>query len=190
MKKYSYDTILKDMFERDRPSLLESITGGVAIRGFLNVELPKVIDRRIDCVAEMVNNRLCHIEFQSRNHRKMPIRQGIYGLLLADKFNCKVDQTVIYMGTPPMRMKRSIDAGSVKVKYRLFDIRDFKAEDLARSSNPADRALAILGAGSSELVSEIVAAAAALDLPVRERALTQLSMLSGLRGYHKGSQWS
>ena len=154
----------------------------MAIRGFLNVELPKVIDRRMDCVAELVNDQLCHIEFQSRNHPKMPIRQGIYGLLLADKFNCKVDQTVIYMGTPPLQMEDSIDAGSVKVLYRLFDIRIFKAEDLARSPNPADRALAILGSGSDERIREVLSAAAALDEPLRQRTLLQLSILAGLRG--------
>ena len=182
IKSCSYDTILKDMFERDRPSMLNELTGGVAIRGFLNVELPKVIDRRMDCVAELVNDQLCHIEFQSQNLRKMPIRQGIYGLLVADKFNCRVDQTVVYMGTPPLQMEDSIDAGSVKVKYRLFDIRIFKAEDLARSANPADRALAILGAGSEERIREVLSAAAALDEPLRQRTLLQLSILAGLRG--------
>ena len=65
--------------------------------------------------------------------------------------NYMVDQTVIYMATPPLRMRDSIDVGSVRVQYRLFDIRELKAEDLARSPNPADRA------------RELVAAVAGLD---------------------------
>ena len=81
-KRYGYDSVLKDLFERDRPSLLQELTEGVPIKEFLNVELPKLIDRRVDCVALLADGTLHHIEFQSQNHRKMAYRQGIYGLLL------------------------------------------------------------------------------------------------------------
>ena len=182
MKGIRYDAVLKDLFERDRPSLLTELTGGVPIRAFLNVEIPKMIDRRVDSVAQLENGRICHIEFQSQNHRRMPYRQGIYGLLIADKFQTKVDQTVIYTGSAPMRMKDSLDAGSVQVSYRLIDIRTYSAEALSHSKNPADRALAILGGGSEERVRQVVEAAAALPHEERERALAQLNMLAGLRG--------
>lgn len=185
MKGIRYDAVLKDLFERDRPSLLTELTGGVPIRAFLNVEIPKMIDRRVDSVAQLENGRICHIEFQSQNHRRMPYRQGIYGLLIADKFQTKVEQTVIYTGSAPMRMKDSLDAGSVQVSYRLIDIRDYSAEALADSKNPADRALAILGGGSEHRVRQVLEAAAALPREERERALTQLSMLAGLRGLAK-----
>ena len=45
MKGVRDDTVLKDLFERDRPWLLNELTGGVPIRGFLNVKIPK-IDRQ------------------------------------------------------------------------------------------------------------------------------------------------
>lgn len=162
MKGIRYDSVLKDLFERDRPSLLNELTRRVPIRAFLNVEIPKMIDRRVVSVAQLENGCICYIEFQSQNHRRMPYRQGIYGLLIADKVQTKVDQTVIYTGAAAMRIQDSIDAGSVQVNYRPINIRTYSAEALSNSRNPADRALAILGGGSEDRVRQVVEAAPAL----------------------------
>jgi len=40
-RAFDFDGTLKQVFERDRRTLLRRLTGGVAIEGFLNVELPK-----------------------------------------------------------------------------------------------------------------------------------------------------
>ena len=41
-RRFDFDGALKELFERDRPLLLEKLTGGIAVKAFLNVELPKV----------------------------------------------------------------------------------------------------------------------------------------------------
>ena len=39
-RRFDFDGALKELFERDRPLLLEKLTGGIAVKAFLNVELP------------------------------------------------------------------------------------------------------------------------------------------------------
>ena len=34
-----YDAVMKDLFQKDHPSLLDQLTGGVKIKAFLNVDL-------------------------------------------------------------------------------------------------------------------------------------------------------
>jgi hypothetical protein len=45
-----YDAVVKDLFQKDHPSLLDQLTGGVKIKAFLNVDLAKVLERRADRV--------------------------------------------------------------------------------------------------------------------------------------------
>ena len=41
-----YDLVVKDLFQRDHPSLLDQLTAGKAVREILNVELARVEERR------------------------------------------------------------------------------------------------------------------------------------------------
>jgi hypothetical protein len=68
------------------------------------------------------------------------------------------------------------------VKYRLIDIRGFDAEDLMDTGNAGDLVLALLARGGVAKMREIVRRAMRLREPARRRALTQLAVLSGLRG--------
>jgi hypothetical protein len=74
------------------------------------------------------------------------------------------------------------DLGDTRVAYRLIDIREFDAEELLRSERPGDLALAMLARGGTEKLKEITRRAADLRGPARIRALTQMILLSGLRG--------
>jgi len=139
-----YDLILKDLFQRDRPSLLDRLTGGIAIREFLNVELPKVQERRVDLVLLLEDGTVLHIEFQGKNDRAMGYREGIYGLLLAQRRRCRVRQVVLYVGEAKMSMSGRLDAGSVQVAYEPVDIREMDAQALLESARPGDLALAVL----------------------------------------------
>ncbi len=91
-----YDLVVKDLFQRDHPSLLDQLTAGVAVREVLSVELARVEERRADLVLLLADGTILHIEFQSGNDKNMPYREGIYCLLLGQKYRRRVRQVVLY----------------------------------------------------------------------------------------------
>ena len=88
---------------------------------------------------------------------------------------------VLYTGLTKMRMPDSVDLGEPKIAYRLMDIRTLESEALIASGRPGDLALAILANGGPDRVVEIVRRANELGGAERQRVLTQLMLLCGLR---------
>jgi hypothetical protein len=176
-----YDLVVKDLFQRDHPSLLDQLTDGVAVREVLSVELARVEERRADLVLLLADGTILHIEFQSGNDKDMPYREGIYCLLLGQKYRRRVRQVVLYVGQAKMRMDDRVDLGETKSSYRLVDIREMDARKLMASGRPGDLALAMLADGGPEQVLEIAKRASELKGAERQRVLSQLVLLSGLR---------
>jgi hypothetical protein len=87
-----YDAVVRDLFQKDHPSLLDQLTGGVRIKAFLNIDLAKVLERRADLVLLLEDKTVLHIEFQSANDKDMAYRAGIYCVLLGHKYRCRVRQ--------------------------------------------------------------------------------------------------
>ena len=73
--------MVKDLFQRDHPSLLDRLTAGIAVREVLNVELARVEKRRADSAFLLADGTILPIEFHSANDRDMAYRMGIYCLL-------------------------------------------------------------------------------------------------------------
>src|SRR5205814_1131490 len=176
-----YDLVVKDLFQRDHPSLLDQLTAGKAVREILNVELARVEERRADLVLLLSDGTILHIEFQSANDKDMPYRVGIYCLLLGQKYRRRVRQVVLYVGQAKMRMEDHVDLGETKSAYRLMDIRDMDARKLMASGRPGDLALAMLAGGGPANMLEIAKQANGLKGADRQRVLSQLVLLSGLR---------
>jgi len=183
MKKVStYDSVIKDLFQRDRSSvLLDLLTGGVPVRQILNVELAKHLERRADAVFLLEDESIFHLEFQTRNDQEMPYREGIYCLLLGKKYRRRIRQAVIYLGEAKMRMQDKLDLGQTKVAYTLIDIRDIDAATLMASARPADLPLAMLARGGPEQLAEILKRAASLKDSERDKVIAEMAQLSGLR---------
>lgn len=178
-----YDAVVKDLFQRDRPSILDAYTGGRTVRGFLNVEFAMVEERVADLLIELGDGAILHIEFQSANHSAMPYRMGIYGLLAAEKYRGrKVEQVLLYVGQNPLSMSAALDIGEITVRYKLIDIREFSALDLLASGRPGDYALALLASGGVEHMRLIIEQACQLPEEERRRVIAQMAVLSGLRG--------
>ena len=57
---FNYGGVLKDLFQRDHPSLLDLMTDGADIEEFLNVELPKVQERRADLMLLLKDRTILH----------------------------------------------------------------------------------------------------------------------------------
>jgi hypothetical protein len=68
----------------------------------------------------------------------MPYRMAMYGLLIADKYRGrKVEQIFIYLGSDPIKMDDGVSTGGIDVRYRLVDIREFRAAERLRMELPA-----------------------------------------------------
>ena len=185
-KRFRYDAVVKDLFQKDRPTLLGQLADGAEVREFLNNEFAVVEERVADLLVLLSDGSILHLDFQSNNHRDMPFRVGIYGILAAQKYRKIVRQVVIYMGAERMRMQDHLDLGQIQIAYRLVDIREFEAGTLIDSGNPGDLALAMLARGGVRRMREIVRKANALPEVERQRVLTQMVILAGLRGVSEG----
>lgn len=179
---FDFDGALKDLFQQDRPGLLDRLTGGVAVLEFLNVELPRIQERRVDLLLLLADGSILHLEFQSKNHAEMAYRMAMYHLLLAQRYRGRpMRHVVLYVGQARMRMARRLDTGPLQFTFELMDIREIESADLLQSRNAADFVLAILAGGGAGRLREIVERIAKLKGSAKDRALAQLVVLSGLR---------
>ncbi|MEZ5404495.1 MAG: hypothetical protein R2729_32755 [Bryobacteraceae bacterium] len=125
---------------------------------------------------------ILHIEFQSSNDPDICYRQGIYCLMLSQRYRCDVEQVLIYVGRRRLTMEGRLRTGRTTVEFDVIDIRSLRAEDLINDGRPADLVLSMLAKGGAELLPEIVRRAGRLRGRARDRLLAQLLVFSGLRG--------
>jgi predicted transposase YdaD len=182
-----YDPVLKNLFLRLGPSLLQQLTGGRQIRAALNVELQQLRDvkeRKVDLLYELDDDSLLHLDLQAQNEWDMPWRELEYRTLLRNLFKRPVHQAVLYVGEAAMTMPDRIDEPGLTFQYELIDIRSFTAEELLATNRPGDAVLAFLASGVADratLARQIVQRVQPLPMPERRDALVSLLALSGLR---------
>ena len=140
---HEYDIALKSILMRLPGSVIEELTG-FAITRWHNAELPQVRNPRVDLLGETADGRLVHIELQSTNDPNMSLRMAEYAWAIYKRFGRFTEQIVLYVGEAPMRMKNSLEGGSVSVRFRLVDIREFSAEPLLASDRLEDNVIAVL----------------------------------------------
>src|SRR6266496_6630517 len=102
--------------------VLERLTRGIPIREFLNVELPRLQTLKVDLAIALEDDSILHIEFQSRNDRRMAYRMGNYHFLLAETYERELRQVVLYVGQDRMQMPSRHDNGGMHYEYDLLDI--------------------------------------------------------------------
>ena len=179
-----YDAALKLLFRRAAPRAIQLLSG-TSIVQWLDVELPKSQNLRMDLLGEDPYGKLHHFELQSQNDRGINLRMGEYKLgtkRLTDKFP---RQFVLYVGEAPMNMPSELvdEDGDLLVRYRLLDIRELDGEALLASENLGDNVIAILTRlrDHKEAIRGIVAKIADLPESQRHVAMQQLVVLAGLR---------
>ena len=188
--RFNCDGVLKDLFQADGPAILNDLTGGIPVIEFLNVELPKVLERRLDLAMRLADGSILHIELQAKNDPAIAYREGVYCFLLGQKYpGCRIRQVVLYVGPARMRMAAGIDLGETQGAYRLMDIREIDAAAMLASGRPVDTVLAVLAGGGDRHIGDIVARLAKSREPGRDRAIAQLMILSGLRGLPGRLEW-
>jgi hypothetical protein len=142
---FDFDGALKELFQQDRPNLLDRLTGGVNVRSFLNVELPKVQERRVDLVLLLEDDSMLHVEIQSSNEAHIGYRMIAYYALIKQTYNRPLRQAILYVGEPRMTMPDRLEEDGNRLVYGLIDIREFDAEAMMKTGDAADLALARWG---------------------------------------------
>jgi hypothetical protein len=125
-----YDGILKDIFQKDRPSVWNRLTGGAAIVEQLSPEFQEMRQRRADLVVRLDDGYILNVEFQAGNDSSMPFPMGTYALMIGERYSAPVRQVLLYVGRERLQMKDALDLGAVRVQYRPVDIREFRVDDL------------------------------------------------------------
>jgi predicted transposase YdaD len=177
-----YDVTLKLLLQRPASLTLRSLTG-TAVAKWLDVELPKVQNLRLDLLGEAVDGGLVHVELQSSNDPAMPLRMAEYCLGVYRLFGRFPRQVVLYVGEPQLRMDTELRGPGMLFQYRLIDIRTLDGDRLLESADVGDNVIAILARlrDHKEAVHRIIERIAGLATAEKETALAQLMILAGLR---------
>ena len=176
-----YDVALKLLLQGSARLTMRELTG-TAIEKWLDVELPKVRNPRVDLLGETADGSLVHVELQSGNDATMPLRMAEYCLAVFRLFGQFPLQVLLYVGEAPLRMESELRGVNVSFRYRTIDIRDLDGDRLLESEEVGDNVIAILARlrDHKEAVRKIVGRIAGLAAVERETALGQLLILAGL----------
>jgi hypothetical protein len=179
---HEYDVALKNILTRPGSSVLAQLTGASSLK-WINVEAPKVSNRRVDLLGELPDGNLVHIELQSRNEKDFPLRMAEYLFGIGRKYGRLPRQVALYVGEAPLRMKECVEGPNVSVRFHLVDIRDLDGERLLASGNLGDGVLAVLTRIGDHLegVRRILERIAAGPPGRRVEALAELFIIAGLR---------
>src|ERR1022692_979046 len=96
-----YDVALKLLLQGSATLIMRELTG-TAVAKWLDVELPKVQNLRLDLLGETVDGGLVHVELQSSNDAAMPLRMAEYCLGVFRLFGRFPRQVVLYVGEPQL----------------------------------------------------------------------------------------
>ena len=107
-----YDVALKSILTRPGSSVLAQLIGASSLK-WINVESPKVSNRRVDLLGELPDGNLIHIELQSRNEKDLPWRMAEYLFGIGRQYGRLPRQVVLYVGEAPMRMKDRVEGPDV-----------------------------------------------------------------------------
>jgi predicted transposase YdaD len=177
---HEYDVTLKMLLRGSARMLFQALTGG-PVKKWLDVELPKMRNPRMDLLGEMADGGLLHLELHDA---EMPERMAEYAPGAYRLFRRFPRQIVLYVGERALAMKPELVGPRFAFSYELRDMRDLDGDALLESTDPGDNVLAVLGRlrDSKAAVAEIVRRVAGLDATQRDTAARQLMILAGLRG--------
>ena len=177
-----YDVALKLLLQQSAKLTMRELTGTV-IEKWLDVELPKIQNPRVDLLGETKDGDLVHLELHSRNESIAPLRMAEYSLGVFRMFGKFPRQILLYVGEAPLRMDSELSSPDLSFRYRVIDIRDLDGDHLLESEEAGDIVIAILTRlrDYKEAVRKIVARIAGFPAADREMALSQLLILAGLR---------
>ena len=185
-----YDVALKLLLRGSAKLTMRELTGST-VETWLDIEMSKVQNPRVDLLGETAEKGLVHLELQSGNDATMPLRMAEYCLGVFRLFERFPRQVLLYVGEAPLRMESELRGDDVWFRYRVFDIRELDGERLLESEDVGDNVIAILTRlrDHKDAVRRIVERIAGLMPAERATALGQLLILAGLRHLEETVEW-
>jgi hypothetical protein len=133
-----YDITLKTLLMDGAPALLTQLAGTSAIT-LTPAEYPVTVSRRVDLVGRIESKQILHVEAQSTNDQRIPVRMlGYYWVFVEDDPSVEVIQVVLYVGSEPLRMPDGLSRAGLTLKYTVIDARTLDPAPLLASNSVAD----------------------------------------------------
>lgn len=174
-----YDVSVKLLLRRSNGVTIRRLVGE-DIAEWLNIELPKVSNLRMDMLVRTVSGKLVHLELQSGNDKGMGLRQLEYYLGVQRMMQEHVRQIVLYLGPEPLNMPSQFQTPSLDFRWEVADIRNFDGEAMLQSGDIGDAMLALLTNVEKERVSaRVMPELERLPTGTREDVATEFLVISG-----------
>ena len=138
-----YDVALKLLLRGSAKLTMRELTG-VAVEKWLDAELPKIQNLRLDLLGETADGSLIHLELHSSNEAIVSLRMAEYSLGIFRLFGKFPSQILLYVGEAPLRMDSELRGPDVWFRYRAIDIRTLDGDRLLESPEVGDNVIAIL----------------------------------------------
>jgi hypothetical protein len=103
----NYDVTLKTLL-RDSAGRAVYTATEVSIETWINIELPKVANPRLDMLGQTHDGSLLHLELQIRNDADMAQRMADYALAIYRVYGKFARQIVLFAGEPDLRMETCV----------------------------------------------------------------------------------
>lgn len=153
-----FDVTMKIMFTVRHSYLREML--GIPSGHDLPLGFPDFEQTEVDALVRR-NGKIFHVEFQSWNDSNMLLRMFSYRNSIYRHYKKSgrrrntpiVEQSVVYIGSPPMNMEKEIHAPQIDYCYALHDIRSFWkdwSDRLKRSTLPLNWVLAMVCSNSTD----------------------------------------
>lgn len=153
-----FDVTMKIMFTVRHSYLRDML--GIPSGHDLPLGFPDFEQTEVDALVRR-NGKIFHVEFQSWNDPNMLLRMFSYRNSIYRHYKKSgmrritpdVEQSVVYIGSPPMNMEKEIHAPQIDYCYALHDIRSFWenwSDRLKRSSLPLNWVLAMVCSNSTD----------------------------------------
>jgi hypothetical protein len=183
LEKLDWDTTLKILITESAGRLLPMLGESGQIKRWLNVELPKTQNLRVDLLAELTSGQLVHFEMQSRNWARMPFRMLEYGVMICRREGRYPIQILIYAGNEPLRMSNHFRAPAFDFRYEIIDLKTLDGARLLESENISDNLMGLLMAleDQVEAIRRILSRIPRLPLDQKLEAFTRLLLTCRMR---------
>ena len=128
------DILCKVWLRRGSDGILSRRMCGGKIANHLPTEQPQITNRQADMLVRNDQGRVRHIEFQAYPEPEFPFRMLDYWVYFRREYgHDMVDQSVLYIGSEPMRLPAFFEEGKTRHEYELINLQDYDSAELLAS---------------------------------------------------------
>ena len=176
------DILCKVWLRRGSDGILSRRMCGGKIANHLPTEQPQITNRQADMLVRNDQGRVRHIEFQAYPETEFPFRMLDYWVYFRREYgHDMVDQSVLYIGSEPMRLPSFFEEGKTRHEYEVINLQDYDSAELLANPDWGDNLWALGAKGDRPVVlREIIKKLMALGSEEQESALAELTAFSGI----------